>query len=108
MATRGTAGVIAQAGIPVRVVNKVTEGRPHIVDMIKNGEIDLVINTVEEARQAVLDSRSIRTSALAAKVSAIFTTIEGAEAACLGIEQAGRYDVYSLQSLHARLREEAR
>ncbi|CUB07893.1 carbamoyl-phosphate synthase large subunit [Tepidiphilus thermophilus] len=108
VATRGTAGVIAQAGIPVRVVNKVTEGRPHIVDMIKNGEIDLVINTVEEARQAVLDSRSIRTSALAAKVSAIFTTIEGAEAACLGIEQAGRYDVYSLQSLHARLREEAR
>ncbi|MBI5780933.1 MAG: carbamoyl-phosphate synthase large subunit [Rhodocyclales bacterium] len=108
VATRGTAGVIAQAGVPVRVVNKVTEGRPHIVDMIKNGEIDLVINTVEEARQAVLDSRSIRTSALAAKVSAIFTTIEGAEAACLGIEQAGRYDVYSLQSLHARLREEAK
>jgi len=108
VATRGTAGVLAQAGIPVRVVNKVTEGRPHIVDMIKNGEIDLVINTVEETRQAVLDSRSIRTSALAAKITAIFTTIEGAEAACLGIEQAGRYDVYSLQSLHARLREEAR
>jgi carbamoyl-phosphate synthase large subunit len=108
VATRGTAGVIAQAGIPVRVVNKVTEGRPHIVDMIKNGEIDFVINTVEEKRQAVLDSRSIRTSALAAKITAFFTTIEGAEAACLGIEQAGRYDVYSLQSLHAQLREEAR
>ena len=108
VATRGTAGVIAQAGIPVRVVNKVTEGRPHIVDMIKNGEIDFVINTVEEKRQAVLDSRSIRTSALAAKITAFFTTIEGAEAACLGIEQAGRYDVYSLQSLHTQLREEAR
>ncbi|WP_142805073.1 carbamoyl-phosphate synthase large subunit [Tepidiphilus sp. J10] len=108
VATRGTAGVIAQAGIPVRVVNKVTEGRPHIVDMIKNGEIDFVVNTVEEKRQAVLDSRSIRTSALAAKITAFFTTIEGAEAACLGIEQAGRYDVYSLQSLHAQLREEAR
>jgi carbamoyl-phosphate synthase large subunit len=58
VATRGTAAAIEQAGIPVQTVNKVTEGRPHIVDMIKNGEIDLVINTVEERRNAIADSRA--------------------------------------------------
>jgi carbamoyl-phosphate synthase large subunit len=63
--------------LPVSAVNKVNEGRPHVVDMIKNNEISLVINTVEEKRQAVTDSRSIRTSALAAKVT-VYTTIEGA------------------------------
>jgi len=99
VATRGTARVLEGAGIPVQVVNKVNEGRPHIVDMIKNGEIALVINTVEERRQAVLDSRSIRVSALAAKAP-IYTTIEGAEAAVMGIEMADRYDVYALQELH--------
>jgi carbamoyl-phosphate synthase large subunit len=62
VATRGTAAAIAAAGVPVQTVNKVTEGRPHIVDMIKNGEIALVINTVEERRNAIADSRAIRTS----------------------------------------------
>src|SRR5690606_12713453 len=66
VATRGTAAAIEQAGLPVQVVNKVTEGRPHIVDMIKNGEVALVINTVEERRNAIADSRTIRTHALAA------------------------------------------
>lgn len=63
VATRGTAAEIEAAGIPVQVVNKVTEGRPHIVDMVKNGEVSLVINTVEERRNAIADSRTIRTRA---------------------------------------------
>ena len=63
VATRGTAAEIEAAGIPVQLVNKVTEGRPHIVDMVKNGEISLVINTVEERRNAIADSRTIRTQA---------------------------------------------
>jgi hypothetical protein len=65
VATRGTAAAIQAAGIACETVNKVTEGRPHIVDMIKNGDISLVINTVEERRNAIADSRAIRTSALA-------------------------------------------
>ncbi|MCK2096135.1 carbamoyl-phosphate synthase large subunit [Thauera aromatica] len=107
VATRGTASAIEAAGIPVTVVNKVNEGRPHVVDMIKNEEIALVINTVEEKRQAVTDSRSIRTSALAAKLS-VFTTIEGARAACMGMRHlAGSIEVYSVQELHAELNQTA-
>jgi len=102
VATRGTAGAIAAAGIPVGVVNKVTEGRPHVVDMIKNGEIALIVPTVEEKRTAIADSRSIRTSALGAKVT-LFTTIEGARAACAGMRHAG-LETYSLQALHAELK----
>ncbi len=102
VATRGTASAIAAAGMPVTPVNKVNEGRPHVVDMIKNNEIQLVINTVEEKRQAIVDSRSIRTSALAAKVT-VFTTIEGARAACLGMRHLAGLEVFSLQGLHARL-----
>ena len=106
VATRGTASAIEAAGLPVKVINKVTEGRPHIVDMIKNNEICLVINTVEEKRQAIIDSRSIRTSALAAKVT-VYTTIEGARAACMGMRHLEGLEVYSLQSLHAELNETA-
>ncbi len=102
VATRGTASAIAGAGLKVSEVNKVNEGRPHIVDMIKNNEISLVINTVEEKRQAVADSRSIRTSALAAKVT-VYTTIEGARAACLGMRHLSGLEAYSLQALHAEL-----
>ena len=80
LATKGTAAAIAEAGVAVQVVNKVTEGRPHIVDMIKNDEIVMVINTVEERRNAIADSRAIRTSSLLARVTT-FTTIFGAEAA---------------------------
>jgi carbamoyl-phosphate synthase large subunit len=102
VATRGTASAIAAAGLAVSEVNKVNEGRPHIVDMIKNNEISLVINSVEEKRQAVTDSRSIRTSALAAKVT-VFTTIEGAKAACMGMRHLSGLEAYSLQALHAEL-----
>ncbi|HQR02933.1 MAG: carbamoyl-phosphate synthase large subunit [Proteobacteria bacterium] len=101
VATRGTAQVIEAAGVPVIAVNKVTEGRPHIVDMIKNNEIALVINTVDEKRTAIADSRSIRTSALAQKVT-IITTVEGARAACAGMRHAG-LETYSIQELHREL-----
>jgi carbamoyl-phosphate synthase large subunit len=101
LATRGTAAAIEAEGIPVGIANKVTEGRPHIVDLIKNGEISLVLNTVDEKRTAIQDSRSIRTSALAGKVT-IYTTVEGARAACAGMRHAG-LETYALQALHAEL-----
>jgi carbamoyl-phosphate synthase large subunit len=102
LATRGTAVAIEAAGIPVTLVNKVTEGRPHIVDMIKNKEIVLIINTVDEKRQAINDSRSIRTSGLAARVTS-YTTIWGAEAAAVGIKNRGELVVYPIQELHKQL-----
>jgi carbamoyl-phosphate synthase large subunit len=102
IATRGTALAISRAGIPAATVNKVIEGRPHIVDMIKNKEISLIINTVDEKRQAINDSRSIRTSGLAARVT-MYTTVWGAEAAAVGIKSRGELMVYSLQALHAQL-----
>ena len=103
VATRGTAAAIEAAGLPVQAVNKVTEGRPHIVDMVKNGEIAIVINTVEERRNAIADSRTIRTQALAARVT-YFTTIAGARAAVEGLQyirNGGGLQVYSLQDLTA-------
>jgi carbamoyl-phosphate synthase large subunit len=102
VATKGTAAAIQAAGVSCTVVNKVTEGRPHIVDMIKNEEIALVINTVEERRNAIADSRQIRTSALLARVTT-FTTIAGAEAAVEGMKYLDNLDVYSIQELHAQL-----
>ncbi|MFC6282992.1 MULTISPECIES: carbamoyl-phosphate synthase large subunit [Polaromonas] len=102
VATKGTAAAITAAGIPCGVVNKVTEGRPHVVDMIKNNEIVLVINTVEERRNAIADSRQIRTSALLARVTT-FTTIAGAEAAVEGMKYLDNLTVYSVQELHAQL-----
>jgi carbamoyl-phosphate synthase large subunit len=101
LATRGTAADIQAAGIPVTAVNKVNEGRPHIVDMIKNNEIVLIVNTVDEKRTAIQDSRSIRTSALAQKVT-LFTTVEGARAACVGMKHSG-LETYSIQQLHSEL-----
>jgi carbamoyl-phosphate synthase large subunit len=102
VATKGTAAAISAAGIPVDVVNKVAEGRPHIVDMIKNQEIALVINTVEEKRNAITDSRAIRTSALAARVTT-YTTIAGAEAAVEGMAHLDELHAYDLQGLHNTL-----
>jgi carbamoyl-phosphate synthase large subunit len=102
IATRGTAAMMAAAGIAATPVNKVIEGRPHIVDMIKNKEIALIINTVDEKLQAVNDSRSIRTSGLAARVT-MYTTIWGAEAAVVGITNRSELAVYPLQALHAEL-----
>jgi carbamoyl-phosphate synthase large subunit len=102
VATKGTAAAIGAAGIACTVVNKVTEGRPHVVDMIKNDEIAMVINTVEERRNAIADSRQIRTSALAARVTT-FTTIAGAEAAVEGMKYMQHLSVHSLQELHSQL-----
>ncbi|MBP6070614.1 MAG: carbamoyl-phosphate synthase large subunit [Candidatus Accumulibacter sp.] len=102
LATRGTAAAISSVGIAVTAVNKVTEGRPHVVDMIKNNENVLIINTVDEKRKAISDSRSIRTSGLAARVT-IYTTIWGAEAATAGIRNRGELIVYPIQDLHAQL-----
>ena len=102
VATKGTAAAITAAKLPCQVVNKVTEGRPHIVDMIKNDEIALVVNTVEERRNAIADSGQIRTSALAARVTT-FTTIAGAEAAVEGMQYLDDLGVVSLQELHKQL-----
>jgi carbamoyl-phosphate synthase large subunit len=102
VATRGTAAAITAAGVPCATVNKVTEGRPHIVDMLKNGEIALVINTVEERRNAIADSRQIRTSSLLNRVTT-FTTISGAEAAVEGMKSLDQLSVISVQEMHAQL-----
>ncbi len=102
LATKGTAAAINAAGVRCAVVNKVTEGRPHIVDMIKNDEIALVIHTVEERRNAIADSRQIRTSALLARVTT-FTTIAGAEAAVQGMRHMDNLEVISVQEMHAQL-----
>jgi len=88
--------------VACRTVNKVTEGRPHIVDMIKNNEVALVVNTVEERRNAIADSRQIRTSALLARVTT-FTTIAGAEAAVEGMKYLDDLSVISVQEMHAQL-----
>jgi len=102
VATRGTAQVVESAGIPVAVVNKVKEGRPHIVDMIKNGDIDFIVNVVDD-KKAVKDSYAIRAEALARRV-VYFTTLAGARAACMGMQHGNELKVYSLQALHQRLR----
>ena len=102
VATKGTAAAINAAGITVTTVNKLVEGRPHVVDMIKNNEIALVINTVEEKRNAITDSRAIRTSALAARATT-YTTIAGAEAAVEGMRHLDELHVYDLQGLHKTL-----
>ena len=102
IATKGTAVAIQAAGVPCDIVNKVAEGRPHVVDLIKNNQVCMVINTVEERRNAIADSRQIRTSALLARITT-FTTISGAEAAVEGIRQVDDLDVYSVQEMHAQL-----
>ena len=106
LVTRGTGGVLKSHGIPVTIVNKVAEGRPHIVDMIKNGDVTFIVNTVEATRTAVNDSRSIRTTALASRVT-YYTTIAGAKAACAGMKHMEHLEPYRLQDLHTRLRQSA-
>jgi carbamoyl-phosphate synthase large subunit len=103
IATRGTAAAITAAGLPVTLVHKVQEGRPNVVDMMKNGEIAMVINSVEEKRTAIADSRALRTTALAQRVT-YYTTIAGALAAVEGMRQMEGLEVYALQSLHESLR----
>jgi carbamoyl-phosphate synthase large subunit len=102
LASRGTARVIQEHGVAVTPVNKVTEGRPHIVDMIKNGEVSFIVNTVEDTRTAIADSRSLRTTALAQRVT-YYTTIAGAKAACEGMKHVAQLEPYRLQDLHARI-----
>jgi carbamoyl-phosphate synthase large subunit len=101
-ATRGTAACLGEHGIEVSAVNKVAEGRPHIVDMIKNGEIAMIVNTTDERRGSIQDSYSIRRSALQGRVT-YFTTVAGARAACAGIQHMQELRAYSVQSLHAAL-----
>jgi carbamoyl-phosphate synthase large subunit len=102
VATRGTAVAIAQAGVPVKVVNKVKDGRPHIADMVKAGEIQLVFTTVDETRTSIADSRYIRTAALANRVT-YYTTMAGCEAATEALKHDDDLAVLSLQELHAEL-----
>ncbi len=98
VATHGTAQELAKAGIACRRANKVREGRPHIVDMIKNGEIALIVNTTE-GKQAVRESQSIRAEAVRRYVT-YYTTLDAALATCTAIEHLDDSDVNRLQDLH--------
>ena len=98
MATHGTAKALAEAGVSCRRANKVREGRPHIVDMIKNGEIDLIVNTTE-GKQAINESESIRAEAVRSNVT-YYTTLAAAMATCRAIEMIDNHDVNRLQDLH--------
>ena len=102
VATRGTADALAKAGLEVVAVNKVAEGRPHIVDMIKNGEIAMIINTVGDTRSSIQDSYSIRRTALQGRVT-YYTTLAGARAAISGIRKISELTVCSVQSAHQQL-----
>jgi carbamoyl-phosphate synthase large subunit len=102
VATRGTASAVSAAALPVTPVNKVGEGRPNVVDMIKNAEIVLIVNTVEDRRAAIRDSYAIRRAALQQRVP-LFTTLAGARAGCMGMAQVQELRTYSVQSLHGSL-----
>ncbi len=102
VATKGTAAAITQGGVPVKVVHKVKDGRPHIVDMVKAGEIQLVFTTVDETRTAIADSRHIRQAALANRVT-YYTSMAGCEAAVEGMKHQSDLVVMSLQELHQQL-----
>jgi carbamoyl-phosphate synthase large subunit len=104
VATRGTAAALTAAGLTVMPINKVAEGRPHVVDMLKNGDIQLILNTVEEKRTAVRDSYAIRRAALQARIT-LYTTLAGARAACTGMQQSREMKAYEVQALHSRLLE---
>jgi len=101
-ATKGTAAAISQAGVPVKIVNKVKDGRPHIADLVKAGDVQLVFTTVDETRTAIADSRYIRTAALAHRVT-YYTTMAGCEAATEAMKHRDGLEVVSLQELHAQL-----
>ena len=101
VATKGTAAALIAHGLKVSSVNKVAEGRPHIVDMIKNGDINFIVNVTEDKR-AVADSYEIRRSALQNKVT-YYTTLAGAKAACIGMAHMQELQVESIQNLHKLL-----
>ncbi|MFG6415107.1 carbamoyl-phosphate synthase large subunit [Roseateles sp. DC23W] len=102
VATKGTAAAITEAGVPVKLINKIKDGRPHIVDALKGGDIQLVFTTVDETRTAIADSRYIRQAALANRVT-YYTTMAGCEAAVEGMKHQDGLLVQSLQELHAEL-----
>jgi carbamoyl-phosphate synthase large subunit len=101
VATRGTAKILADAGITCDLVNKVGEGRPHVVDMIKNDDIALIVNTTE-GKQAIADSCEIRRTALQRRIT-YSTTLAGARATCWAMKQKTLGDVFRLQDLHKEL-----
>jgi carbamoyl-phosphate synthase large subunit len=105
VATAGTAAFLQEQGLECERINKVIEGRPHVVDLIKNGEIGYIVNTTE-GKQAIADSFSIRREALQHKVT-YSTTISGARALLHSLEWRGQGEVLSLQELHAELTHEA-
>jgi carbamoyl-phosphate synthase large subunit len=98
LATDGTARVLSEAGVACRRVNKVREGRPHIVDMIKNDEIDLIVNTTE-GKQAIRESNSIRREAVHRRVT-YYTTLAAGLAACEALDHLDEVEVNRLQDLH--------
>jgi carbamoyl-phosphate synthase large subunit len=99
VATEGTARALAEAGVAVRRVNKVREGRPHIVDMIKNDEIDLIVNTTE-GKQAIRESNSIRREAVHRRVT-YYTTLNAGLATIEALDHIDEVDVNRLQDLHS-------
>jgi len=101
VATAGTANALEEAGVPVRRANKVREGRPHIVDMIKNDEINLIVNTTE-GKQAIRESRSIRREAVHKRVT-YYTTVAAARATCDALDHLNEVEVNRLQDLHREL-----
>jgi carbamoyl-phosphate synthase large subunit len=101
LATRGTAAVLQGAGVAARAINKVSEGRPHILDMIVNDEIDIIINTTSD-RQSFEDSRAIRSQALQHQVTN-YTTLSAARAACAAHREGNQFTIDRLQDLHKEL-----
>ena len=101
IATRGTARHINEANIPVDIIKKVAEGRPHVVDAMKNSEVNLIVNTTE-GRQSILDSASIRRTALEEKIYCT-TTLEGGRAVCAVLRNKELWSVERLQDLHAKI-----
>jgi carbamoyl-phosphate synthase large subunit len=98
VATEGTANVITDAGLACSRANKVREGRPHIVDMIKNGDISLIVNTTE-GKQATRESNSIRKEAVHRRIT-YYTTLAAGIASCEALDHVDDVDVNRLQDLH--------
>ena len=101
IATKGTARHIEKAGFPVEIIKKVAEGRPHVVDAMKNGDVNLIVNTTE-GRQSILDSASIRRTALEEKIYCT-TTLEGGRAVCSVLRNKELWSVERLQDLHDKI-----
>src|SRR5581483_12504540 len=106
VATDGTARVLHEGGVPCRRANKVREGRPHIVDMIKNDEIDFIVNTTE-GKQAIRESNSIRREAVHRRVT-YYTTLAAGLATCEALDHLDEVEVNRLQDLHNEIEKAAR